>query len=412
VDQRWRAARIPEARLLGLAGYLAVLALAAYFYMMPALDPSEVRSAAQGPAGRIWAQMLAYLLVLMYFYVASRIGGEAKDTILFCKAYVAMTASLAVYGVYQVAAYYYGLPYRGVIYAPELEGMGLFSVEGLVFPRVNSLANEPKQLAMVLLPSIVAIGLVRGGLWPSLRCRLTGWLSLSLHLVIFMLTFSTGGFMAAILIAPLVLILVWRWYPRRAWRLGAVGLVSVAVMALGAAVISHRVGLVKLLTAHPMEVLEDVRVEHHLLEYLAWKPGFLIFGMGPGNYTFRLEELGNRLFGEHGVNPVDSALLSMVADIGVIGTFWLLVCLTPPFRLAAKALKNAGGESADLLRGLVCMLLGAAVQLPFVGVLPLFAMLGGVTTGRVRNVLAMKLAAPSVPIDGHDERQWRLRTAP
>jgi hypothetical protein len=127
---------------------------------------------------------------------------------------------------------------------------------------------------------------------------------------------------------------------------------------------------------------DEARVERRVIDHLLASPGDLLFGLGPGNYNFVVREMDTRLIGLHGVDPLDSGLLTVMVDFGVVGTIGFLV---PVGRRVLRALRSSRQSEEKAVRGR--LLLAAAlsvvamVQLPVVGALPFLLMFTGLAEG-------------------------------
>ncbi|MFN2578335.1 MAG: O-antigen ligase family protein [Pyrinomonadaceae bacterium] len=347
------------------------------------LDNSRIL---QSPQWRASIQVVSYAVIFLYYVVPKASLKKLESFPTFFRVYLWASTSLCVYGIYQLFAYYNDLPFRGVIYAPGVEGLGSFDVLGATIPRLNSLANEPKQLSLFLLPSIVILILVKTRAVKTLHSKFFGWWNLLLHCFVCGFTFATSAFFAVPLIVLAVSVLVLKRTTRRALQfalvfvlVGAFAVASLAQVLKNVQV--EAVPVEDVLAERTIRMLEQRRLDHIVFQYLADNPRYFFLGMGPGNYSFVVDDEGAPLFGAHGIDPIDSGLLTLLADVGVVGLVAVLLLALKPvwanFILRLHLLK-ANPLRADVILLSSALSVTALCQMPFVGALPHLLMFAGV----------------------------------
>jgi len=141
--------------------------------------------------------------------------------------FVGAAALVALYGIYQVVANRIGLPFENISNDPLVVGRAIPGWRGLLRP--YSTFGEPSPLAAYLLgPMTIALTLA---VWsPSRRARMAAAIAAAVMFSTFVLTLSTGAWLAlpvdfAIVVAVLV--------QRRAWRsLAVIPFAAVAVVVV------------------------------------------------------------------------------------------------------------------------------------------------------------------------------------
>ena len=264
-------------------------------------------------------RIVYYSGVLAIFAFAYEMGRRHDAYEIFLKGLVVMGIIYAVYGGYQIVAFYTGLPVRGIVYSAGSNGVMAFE-SGIL--RINSLANEPKRLGYVLLVSAIAcVFLAR--LRPARRARQLRWAAAGI-LVISFLTFAGSYFLAIVLFGLSALVL----YPSRA----SVYIFGALVIVIGASFLVPDLSILEVVqrgfvrrTAELGRGLDGAvvyRQELFAWDYLANNPLTYLTGVGVGQYFSVL----NRTYGVGAgydalgaLTPMNSNFLELVFDLGVIG---------------------------------------------------------------------------------------------
>jgi len=171
-------------------------------------------------ATRQTSQIMMFLLKASIPVAILAICRSRKDVIKMIKIVIAGTLFLCLYGVYQNFAFLYDLPaiyiFRGAL--NPAGGIGQFSTSFGDFFRISSLAGEPKDLAGVLLPISIFIGMIT---WYLLKKKMVEDFRkmpllgvFLLHVIIFILTFSTAGWLGGIVAVISALIFSINWQPK------------------------------------------------------------------------------------------------------------------------------------------------------------------------------------------------------
>lgn len=171
-------------------------------------------------ATRQASQILMFLLKASIPLAILAVCRTRKDVIKMLKITLAGTSLLCAYGIYQYIAYVYNLPaiyiFRGAM-NPQ-GAIGLFSTPFGTFLRISSLAGEPKDLAGILLPVTIFMGAFA---WRVLMenkyygtRKIIAIIILVLHAGIFIMTFSTAGWIGGIVAVVSALVFSVNWQPK------------------------------------------------------------------------------------------------------------------------------------------------------------------------------------------------------
>ncbi|HCQ66711.1 MAG TPA: hypothetical protein DIU07_16880 [Rhodobacteraceae bacterium] len=267
-----------------------------------------------------------YLGVFGLFAFAYEMGRHQKSYVYLLRGFAVLAGVFAIYGVYQIVAYYTGLPFRGIVYGPS--GAGFPVINGL--PRINSLANEPKRLGFVLFVGALAFFELARHVDASRRTRYQ--LYGAFILAVSVLTFSSSYFISVAAFGVAALLL----YPKRSVRYVIPVIVASAIVwAIG-----NQLGLGETLANifdsryAELELGLDAkfvyRQEFYARDYLLNHPWAILTGVGVGQYY-------SVLFSEYGVGvgyneygglmPLNSMLLELLFDLGGLVTvpFYILL---------------------------------------------------------------------------------------
>ena len=246
----------------------------------------------------------------------------------------------------------------GVTFLPILRHHGVHTVEatfqtssGDTTHRLYGVSGEPKHLAALLLPIILALLLT-----SSLRVRLRGVIKhhrlwLIAIVPVFILTFSTGGYISAAFSIFALMTMSAGLRKSSTIRWVAVGSM-VLVMAVGAAKIfqitetrksdTDLLSLVVRRTAGRIEQAVERSPEGQLANHLLKEPMWIPFGYGPGMYVYHVRGFVHDEK-ELGVRTVGSGWIALAADLGLSGC---LLAACGVFAVWAKA-----GRTATLAMG-------------------------------------------------------------
>lgn len=302
--------RLPHSAKPVLGFILLAFAGSAIFALMDGSDET-----------RATIRIVYYLGVFALLSFAYEMGLKSDCYEILLKGLVALGIVYALYGVYQVFAFYTGLPLRGIVYSAS--GQGIVVEEGGLI-RINSLTNEPKRLGYVLfLSGLACFFLAR--MRTAHRARQLRWAGYGIFAVSIM-TFAGSYFLALALFAIAVLFI----YPSRATKY----LVGVGIVLVGVALAFPELPLFDALQIGLERRLAEVEIgldgtvvyrqEFFAWDYLSKNPlsGFTAVGLGQYPYVLNQEygvgagytEKGNLAF-------VNSNFLELVFDLGGVTAF-------------------------------------------------------------------------------------------
>lgn len=272
-------------------------------------------------------RIVYYLGVIALFLFAYEMGRKPECYEMLLKGLVAIGLIYALYGVYQIFAYYANLPLRGIVY--DASSPGFMAKEGGI-PRINSLTNEPKRLGYVLfLSGLACFFLAR--MRPARRARQLCWAGYGISAVSTM-TFAGSYFLAVALFATAALLI----YPSRVTKyfLGAGALLFVAMIAFPDLAFFESIQIGYERRVYEIEVGLDgtkvYRQEFFARDYLRNNPFSGFIGVGLGQYFSVL----NREYGagvgytyNGSLAPMNSNFLEMVFDFGGVTALVLYASL-------------------------------------------------------------------------------------
>jgi len=296
-----------------------------YYYQVPLFQSLKMRT---------FIQLVSYLLKCSYFIIPLTIIIEKKMNIkTFLNDYLVMTTILNLYGIYQIIAFKFGLPFRGIQYSAWHTGLGMFSVMDKTIFRVNSLANEPKQLALFLLPSLgmlIYTNVIRKRGWDNIWKL---W-NLAFHLFVFIMAFSTAGFGGIAM--GLLFEFLYLSNILKVNRYYLILLLSITASLSFLALVFTLEGKDIVFEALKFRIFQNPipfpqRMEGKALLYLFRHPHNILFGFGPGNYNFYIPGT----VGKWGVAPIVSDAIAMLLDNGIIG---LILSISLFFKVFRRAL--------------------------------------------------------------------------
>lgn len=329
--------------------------------------PVKAITTSYGPISDAWfrdratkqaSQILMFMLKAAIPLIVLAIARTRKDIGILLKAIFSGTTVLCLYGVYQYFAFFFHLPaifiFRGA--SNPTGAVGLFgTATGNLF-RISSLAGEPKDLAGILLPFLVLLGLF---VWDDLKkgrrsifIRVVEFLLFVLHLMVFILTFSTAGWLGAAFAIIGIIAFSIEWRPNLNIF---VALVVVSVVALLAFVFVPSVNLVikeRLINRLNIEYLTkntDYGVPQ-LMHMYKTRPQTIFYGAS----------LGGAVFYEQ-YNEQPESIVYYLFDYGVLGILVLLVFLFGAIREIIKNAKQNHAINDRLFHFLLFSLVGGVV---------------------------------------------------
>jgi hypothetical protein len=321
-----RKIRIPASLVLFL---LVVTTMTFCAYLRNPRDTVEGFGVLRGPALRPMVQLASLLLQISGLVAVLLWASDAVSWAKLCKLVLLTSTTLAAYGIFQFIGYYFNLPIM-TIHRPQeglREGYALFRLGSFDVFRAGSFAGEPKTAAKFLLVSIVLIVFAKSMGVVRLRCWLTSTLILVLHVVAFILTFSTSSFFGLFLSLPFMFYLFLRCRVRLDRFVKVI--LSVAI-ALGLAI---AVGGGVRMASEIFEVRVTNRVqtvdnpEQASLELLKEHPQYLMTGIGLGNASFALRSYFDPRYNGPLTVSLSSGYLAVLLEGGLPGLIAFLLFL-------------------------------------------------------------------------------------
>jgi hypothetical protein len=263
-------------------------------------------------------RIVYYLGVFALLSFAYEMGRKPDCYETLLKGLVAVGIIYSLYGVYQIFAFYTGLPLRGIVY--NASSSGSMAYEGGLL-RINSLANEPKRLGYVLfLSGLACFFLAR--MRTVRRARQLRWAGYGIFAVSIM-TFAGSYFLAVALFVIAVLLI----YPSRATKY----ILGIGGVSLGVALAFPDLLLLDALQIGYERRMAEVEVgldgfvvyrqEFFAWDYLFKNPVSGFTGVGLGQYFSVLNQeygLGAGYTEDGGLASLNSNFLEMVFDLGGI----------------------------------------------------------------------------------------------
>lgn len=263
-------------------------------------------------------RVIYYTSLLALFSFSYEMGLKPESHELLLKGFAIMGIVYGAYGLYQVLAFYTGLPVRGVVYSAS--GHGIIPViQGI--PRVNSLANEPKRLGYVMfLAALACVFLARV---PSQHSSKQLYFAAIAIISVSVMTFSSSYFVAMGFFAASSLLMK----PSKSMGY-LIAIVGVAILIM---LLLPNLGVLQAITdAYNSRSSEfEVGIDNSVVyrqEFFAWdyienNPLAVTFGVGVGQYFSVLNSeygpgVGYGLFGE--LAPLNSNFLELVFDFGAV----------------------------------------------------------------------------------------------
>ncbi len=275
----------------------------------------------RGPYLRFVSQLLVLLLMAGVYFGTRIVVRDRRTLRLTLKTLIASFVSLSIYGLYQFVGYRFGWPFTDI-----RQGTTAYSRVGrfLNMTRISSVAGEPKNLALTMLPLIILLLSLRASrvsLWGRER---TSLIIIVLLLAVFLGTFSRAGF---ILLPLCLLALPLLRGQKGTGRIWATVAFCVVLLVAGGHVGTRVLGisLYDMFTVRISETaLEQFQATNEFPKLVgAWRTiaSSPIVGVGLGNATFYMK----RVMAEMGWTetlPVENPpnqFLALWAETGLIG---------------------------------------------------------------------------------------------
>lgn len=293
-------------------------------------------SVLRGPQARAIIQIVLFIFALAPIVLVPVLFKSADDVLRLGRIWLWSMVALALIGWAQIAVWYgtgnNPLPIGRINQllggSTDYSRQGMFSFEGFGIYRMNSLANEPRNLGQVMAVAMVMLQAIALTVRQVNAPRLIGlWL---FFMVTAVATYSTSG-VAVWLIGTVVLVpgLWLAGVPLQrspASLLGALGAIAVPIVAGLVLAASIGVPIFDLIAERTFERLEESGgVEDFDLAISAWlaaNPARLWFGGGLGNAHLFATPYLDAEFAAYAEGQVFSAktmALRLTSELGLIG---------------------------------------------------------------------------------------------
>lgn len=301
--------------------------------------------------GRMIPQLVLFILTINLFFIPYYVLRNNNEIIKAIKVLLWSICLLSFFGVIQ-------------LFTVKLLGTNPFPIKGIggvshtayimnsVF-RINSLAGEPKHmaLAMVVGISILLLGRIN-------KARIIKYDLIFLFLFMFNLfyTFSTTGYVL-FLVSIFIIFLIKGLFNYRVIMIGIVLLISSVVLASYSSKLTTD-------TMHKQFSKADFEIQDRTIrDYFLDKPIHGLMGTGLGNihhYAVKYFPVSFPLFRDTPYKA-NSGILFTIADYGLIGLIILCVMIMGIFKrsrnLLAVRVKNSVSKEINLIRHLSYILL-------------------------------------------------------
>ena len=286
------------------------------------LFASATFSLSQGEAGsRPLLRALHYGALIALFIFTIRVARGIDDVKLMLWGLFMAAAVHSTYGLYQIFADSFGLPYRGIVY-DQYGPRKVAYVNGIL--RINGLADEPKRLGNVLLCGAIVATYLSLTTKQIIMKRLAAGAVL-VFLLTSALTFSSSYFAAAGLTLALALLTSFRLirysyaFLILAIPVGFFFRAEVQLYGSAAAqMFESRVEEVD----QGLSARKVYRQELFAEDFVKRKPQIILTGLGLGQYNQVLHEHYGRgvgITGKGGIIPINSQIFEVMFDFGLAG---------------------------------------------------------------------------------------------
>lgn len=320
--------------------------------------------------GRVGRGLFQWLVIALrattplLFLAYCRRPGDVRKLLRFV---LIVTTAVCLYGLYQVVAYKHDLPaiylYRG-FHDPIGRTVGQFHLlDQNLAPsakpifRISSLLGEPRDLAAFLLPVTVFLGVFafsRQSFHSEQRKNrrmMAVWILFLLHAVVFLGTFSTGGWVAGIL----SILAVW-WFLRGTTVVKRFFVILSVSAILAAIAVSLFPRVWNVLDVRLLQRLSFTTVENpvygvpQLSHMIRTWPHTIFVGASPGGSLLYEDYLGSEI-----------GLVHYLTDLGIIGTGVLVLFCVRVFHHLRDVQRRDADDSTAL--ALVSAVIAAMVSL-------------------------------------------------
>ena len=358
---------------------VALLSLAMTFVYAPPqvalIEPMKYR----GTSFRSIIQLIVLIFYVSGYFLTIYFCSDKKRILTVLKVYIGMAFFLSIYGIYQVLAVYYNLPFQSITNALSTSGEGyggpFKGIEDLNIFRSYATFQEPLNFGHYLLssvPLLIVVYLFRKkadmfkGKFVS---RYIGFIAILAGITALCFTRSRGALIG--LVGSVLLIMMLMGKLRDRIKLIAV-LTGISILILIAFETIFGQVDVNTFRLDKGSLASDPRWSYVLstIEFCLERPITWILGTGIGNYglhsaaVFRVETLGS----------ANSLPLQILVETGGLGFVAFLFLMIRYYSYMFHALKNSGGTTwYPYVLGYIASFTGMMIQhLIFADRLPLY----------------------------------------
>lgn len=298
------------------------------------------------PFKRFFIQIINYLNMVVIYLIAKKECSDKEKFYLFVKSYIFTTTILCLYGLFQIFAFKFGLPFRWVVYGTTQDlAQSMYDrldPEEMIF-RINSLAQEPKRLSYVLPISVFLIVGLRKVWGDEFMSKARARILIFLHIFCAFMTYSTSLYFAMAIFIPVTFLLgIFRKAQRNYTKVFTMGLIflilssplyiDILMKIYDARVIAQLNGL---------NVIQWKKAEQFGIEAIQAKPWVVFTGTGLGgwNFFFYYAGLKGWFVFPRGFMHMNSGMMISMFDLGLIGLILINSHIVRVF-LGYKKLKN------------------------------------------------------------------------
>ena len=232
-------------------------------------------------------------------------------------------------------------------------------------PRLSSVSIEPQAFASYLLTAIpfIIYALLQN---PSkIFSRKNLWIFLIIDIIAFILTFSTGGFVAALAVFILFLFIIFlkaRYISKK--RLIQLFTIFIIIIIVAFSFWSDAI----VSSVEKLTLLQDPSLSSAAVRIHFWQIGVemikdhFLLGVGPESYGYFYEQYAGQKSPEALVQPPQNIIIGMAANLGIFGGFLFLLVFLIPFWLMFKYIRIKDQDISFFAKSLSSVILALFVQ--------------------------------------------------
>jgi hypothetical protein len=328
--------------------YVLTLTIASYF-TIPEYDKHLVSGGFFKNEGRIYFQMVLFFMTINLVLIPLYVINNREEIFQVLKIFVYAVLVLAILGIAQelsIRLLNYdpfpiyrptGLDYiRGYVYVPGMEAVH----------RINSLAGEPKHLAIALVIGITIILLYR---LNGMRIIKYDLLSLSLFLICLILTYSTTGYVWFAIIMLTIMFIYSFKMPKNLFLIVTITLLTMVVIYFFSG---------GLQSPYIRETISKVGLEvqdEAVLKSFLNNPLYSVTGYGLGNIHFYAMQYLPKYFPLFKDTPFkgNTGFFLLLGDVGLIGIITLTMLSVGLIKSNKQLFRMLQTETQDKARFLI-----------------------------------------------------------